>query len=50
MKIIRKINKKFDKEIIKFYGATDLKNGFIEITNQSENVEKIKVMRISVML
>lgn len=46
--ICNEIITQFDKKIVDYYGGDDLKNGYIEVVNMAGEVEKLKVMGISV--
>lgn len=46
--ICNEILTQFDKKIVDYYGGDDLKNGYIEVVNMAGEVEKLKVMGISV--
>ena len=41
---------KFDKQILDFYDAEDIKNGYIETMNRDGEIEKISIMGISVVI
>ena len=41
---------KFDEQILDFYDADDIKNGYIETMNRSGEIEKISIMGISVVI
>lgn len=41
---------KFDEQILDFYDADDIKNGYIEAVNRDGDVEKINIMGISVVV
>lgn len=48
--ICNEIIAKFDEQILDFYDAEDIKNGYIEAVNRAGDIEKISIMSISVVV
>lgn len=48
--ICDKLIEEFDKLIVEYYSAEDLKNGYIEALNRSGHLEKINIMGISIVI
>lgn len=48
--ICDKLIEEFDKLIVEYYSAEDLKKGYIEVLNRSGHLEKINIMGISIVI